>query len=353
MRGALPSVLNLEVSKGPLSRRILYAVLAAEVTLLVLLLEGQWTDRTRARQHGCGMLPAPRHRMKIAGLAAGGTASIGTVGYPESVTIRTSPGESPEEVMWRLVDLMRYTSPFQTSVSYEGDSIRLSGRPGFYFFRTTDKGLQTVGAVKNLTAAASKAGRRVRLSWDPPDHAPEKIFVFRHRTRLKVLPGTAKSYDDESFSGAWGSAGGFMFHYHIVCGGASEDGGCVMFSDVARVETNNPEVMLDDTFRVLTTGDGRGMWGATAGRPYKLRLHKNGGTDPVSWSLAEGKLPGGLALGGAGIISGVPEETGKWDFIAKVTDAAGATAAGALSIAVAEAREDEPSDVRRGWIRVY
>jgi hypothetical protein len=47
--------------------------------------------------------------------------------------------------------------------------------------------------------------------------------------------------------------------------------------------------------------------GAQVGKPYTATLTATGGTQPLSWSLASGSLPGGLALASSsGVISGTP-----------------------------------------------
>lgn len=60
------------------------------------------------------------------------------------------------------------------------------------------------------------------------------------------------------------------------------------------------------------------------GVPYAAEFPVLGGTPPYSFTILEGRLPQGLAMTGAGQISGTPQETG-WCFWLrlKVTDAAG------------------------------
>lgn len=76
--------------------------------------------------------------------------------------------------------------------------------------------------------------------------------------------------------------------------------------------------------------------GGEVGVPYSQTLATSGGTAPFVFSIAGGALPGGLTLDGTtGTISGSPTGLGAFSFTASFTDAAGAVATKALSIAVA------------------
>lgn len=61
--------------------------------------------------------------------------------------------------------------------------------------------------------------------------------------------------------------------------------------------------------------------GAVLNSDYQVTLLAGGGTLPLSWTLAGGALPAGLALDAAtGKISGMPAATGSVDFAVKVSD---------------------------------
>lgn len=70
---------------------------------------------------------------------------------------------------------------------------------------------------------------------------------------------------------------------------------------------------------ILTTS----MPVATVGVPYEVALASLGGTGPVSWSLVQGELPGGLSLDrNSGRISGTPEAEAFATFIVRAADGA-------------------------------
>lgn len=90
---------------------------------------------------------------------------------------------------------------------------------------------------------------------------------------------------------------------------------------------------------------------AAAGAPYSALLAASGGTAPYSWSLASGSLPPGLALSGAGALSGTPAASGTTSFTVEVTDAAGATATEALTLEVDTT--ETPMERSNNWSGYY
>ena len=80
------------------------------------------------------------------------------------------------------------------------------------------------------------------------------------------------------------------------------------------------------TTRVLTS--------AQMGQPYGQTLRAEFGTPPYTWSVASGSLPPGLALSTSGTLSGTPQQTGSFSFVASLVDASGKTAAASLSLEV-------------------
>jgi len=61
---------------------------------------------------------------------------------------------------------------------------------------------------------------------------------------------------------------------------------------------------------------------ATNGVSYNVVLSAAGGTAPYAWSLASGSsaLPANLTLSSGGVISGMPNQSGTFDFIIQMTD---------------------------------
>jgi hypothetical protein len=76
---------------------------------------------------------------------------------------------------------------------------------------------------------------------------------------------------------------------------------------------------------------------AISGTTYSQTLQAIGGSGTYSWSIASGRLPAGLSLSAAGVISGTPDATGTVSFVAGVKDSGNPaqTASVSLSITVA------------------
>jgi hypothetical protein len=71
------------------------------------------------------------------------------------------------------------------------------------------------------------------------------------------------------------------------------------------------------------------------GLPFTVtKLVSTGGLSPFEWSLKAGSLPPGLDLTSAGVITGVPESEGTFEFTVEVKDAENFTASVELKIIV-------------------
>jgi hypothetical protein len=68
--------------------------------------------------------------------------------------------------------------------------------------------------------------------------------------------------------------------------------------------------------------------------PYSQTLDATGGTRPYFWAIAAGTFPNGLALSGAGSLTGTPSAAGTFSFTVQVSDLEGFTAAAQFTISV-------------------
>ena len=73
---------------------------------------------------------------------------------------------------------------------------------------------------------------------------------------------------------------------------------------------------------------------AVVGQDYSQTLQAVGGSSPYRWDLKTGKLPDGLVLSEAGVISGSPATSGELFFEVRATDQSGQSIIAALSIDV-------------------
>lgn len=278
-----------------------------------------------------------RHAYAIPGVAAGGTLSLGQYGRPELLTINTAAGDTSAAIVQKLIarhledpESSPLPHPIATS---DGQALSLGGLPGEVYLRTTDTGIQAVAAVSNLRAVSSKSQSKVNLTWTAPSPAPDNILIRRYPSRIFRLSGTATSLEDVYDPAK--PRGGHRRTYKIICMETTTTR--TTTSDMIEITTEHPLQMKSDTFRITTTQE----WirNGTVGSAYRQIVYKEGGTNPVSWSLDSGTLPDGLALttvnrGVDAFVSGTPIATGTSEFALKVTDATGATTTKDFSITV-------------------
>ncbi|HEX7765943.1 MAG TPA: putative Ig domain-containing protein [Nitrospira sp.] len=77
--------------------------------------------------------------------------------------------------------------------------------------------------------------------------------------------------------------------------------------------------------------------GGTVGQDYNQPLQAAGGTGTLAWNVSAGSLPTNLNLNPAGVISGIPTNTGTANFTVKVTDALSQSDTQPLSITISSA----------------
>lgn len=97
--------------------------------------------------------------------------------------------------------------------------------------------------------------------------------------------------------------------------------------------TINPAVLLL-SIETQSLADG------VVGAEYSQTLRAAGGSSPYKWDLKSGRLPDGLVLSDAGVISGTPSTPGELSFEVRATDQSGQTIVASLSIDI-----DPPPDL--------
>ncbi len=278
------------------------------------------------------MTRGPRRKLEITGQGKGGTATLGVLlGSSDSfLTIATANGDSPAVVAAKFVTAFNNKgdtfSPFGI---FRADGAVIKTAASSLFFRTTDTGLGSVGSITNFRARTIKSQSKVIVSWTLNAPVPGDLLLIRNTRALKTLDGTATSFIDTTILNAESKA--LDTRYTIVgCKIVNAANGTVMFSDKSEVITQHPTAMADDTYKVLTVE----LDDAVKDKPYQATLEKNGGTNPVTWSVSAGTLPDGLTLNGDGLITGSPSAAGESTFTVQVTDSDSQTASKQLTLVV-------------------
>ena len=130
---------------------------------------------------------------------------------------------------------------------------------------------------------------------------------YSYKVTQGSLPKGLK-LDDKSgiISGAPKSSGTSSFTVQ-----AKDSGGSPPVSQALSI-TVNPDVKVSVKTTSLKT--------AKENKSYSETLAATGGTAPFTWAITAGALPGGLALGSGGVITGVPDVSGSYPFTVEVVD---------------------------------
>jgi hypothetical protein len=67
----------------------------------------------------------------------------------------------------------------------------------------------------------------------------------------------------------------------------------------------------------------RALPAGRVGKRYRANIRASGGTEPYRFSVVAGRLPRGLVLSRAGVVSGIPRRAGRYVFRIRATDADG------------------------------
>jgi serine/threonine protein kinase len=92
-----------------------------------------------------------------------------------------------------------------------------------------------------------------------------------------------------------------------------------------------PPVPAPDPLRVATPET---LPSGTVGIPYRFHLMAEGGKTPYQWTLDSGSPPSGVTLRPDGGIEGTPDQPFSGGFVARVTDAAGASLVSAIAMSI-------------------
>ena len=111
---------------------------------------------------------------------------------------------------------------------------------------------------------------------------------------------------------------------------------------------NTATFICDDEPPVITTTT---LPNGTIDTEYYTQLTATG-TEPITWSLANGNLPNGLTLSSIGVISGIPTTHGTFYFTVQATNSEGSDTK-ELSITIEECVGIEELKIENGELSIY
>jgi len=133
------------------------------------------------------------------------------------------------------------------------------------------------------------------------------------------LPSGVTLAGNGTLSGTPGSAGGFDFTAQVTDSNSASTTKLFHLQISGSLSITSPPTLP----------------GGAVGVAYSQTLTASGGTQPYTWSVTIGSLPGGLLLNaGTGAITGTPTATGTFNFTVQVADNASVKASQAFSIQI-------------------
>lgn len=240
--------------------------------------------------------------------------STGSVGASYSQSLAASGGTGPYS--WSIA-----AGSLPTGLTLTGATI--SGAPSTpgnssFAVRVTDAGIPQQVAEKTLTLLVVSS-----LTITTSSPLPTATIGVTYSQNLTATGGNS-NYVFSVFAGALPS-GISLTPAGTLAGNPSTPGS---FNFTVRVtDTSNPQQNAQQAFVlvvvmpliILTESP---LTPAVLGSPYSQAITAAGGVPEYRWGLAGGQLPAGMALSGAGSISGTPAATGVFNFSVQVTDSA-------------------------------
>jgi hypothetical protein len=255
----------------------------------------------------------------------GGTAPVfkitttsleaGVVGSAYSATLATSGGTSP--ISFALIDSTKL--PAGLTLSKTG---AISGTPT----TTTTGDTFTVQATdSSKTPQTAKVTLKLVVNANPisvtPLALPEGYVSSAYTVTLTAKGGTSP-YTWALATGSVAPVGLKLSTTGILSGTPSVAKAYSFSVKVTDSAKKTNTVTLSLVVGAALTINSSALPEATVGTPYTTTLSASGGKTPFVWSIAAGsKVPAGLALSSAGVLSGKPTTSGQVSFIVELKDA--------------------------------
>ena len=244
-------------------------------------------------------------------------SSVTTTVQPSPVTTIVEPTPTPTPTPTTTVEPTPTTTVVSATTTVPdagGEAVPTTTRPPTttttrpvppLAIDAADLTVATVGSVYDMELVAT--GGQIPHTWQVAAGA--------------LPPGLALSSDGR-ISGTPQASGQFSFSVRVADGSG-------------RSATASFALTAARALRVLTAT----LPEVEAGSAYQATLQATGGTPPYQWMVVEGRLPDGLVLSVAGVVSGTPSGGSPTSVVATATDSMGRVAhSGELAVAFATDR---------------
>ncbi len=175
--------------------------------------------------------------------------------------------------------------------------------------------------ITTVSLPNSKVGQQYSVTLSATGGAPPYTWTLGSGSSLPS--GLSLASATGVISGVPSSSSAGTYSIQIVASDSSSP---------AKFGSKSYLVTIAPTTLILTPSSLPSGHTATA---YSATIQASGGTPPYTFSLSFGSLPNGLALGSAGVISGVPRQVGYFNFNVTATDANGATGLASYTLSIA------------------
>ena len=235
------------------------------------------------------------------------TASVssGQIGVPYSLTL-TASGTAP--ITWGVI-----SGALPTGMTLSASTGLLSGRP-------TASGVFLFTVRASNTAGTSSRSLSVTINAPPSVTTTSLSVALKNVGYSQALTATGTAPITWSLSSGSLPAGLTLASYTGLISGTPTASGVFGFTLRASNASGSASRALSLTVNVSASISTKSLPDAVMGAAYSQTLTATG-TDPITWGIISGALPGGLSLNSAtGVISGNPTDSGQFSLIVKAAN---------------------------------
>lgn len=290
--------------------------------LLWLCLGVSWETLAEDPPSTGGGSGAPRTTyILFEGTAQGGEVSIQSVSdRGRAYSAKTQLGETAEQVVAKLADAK--DGEFLDERVPEGNALRVSAMVLRLYCRSTDPGIPTPPAVRNLQARPDAVRKVVAVTWENPDPSPSKVVIYRAGRAVGFQSGAGAAIEDSVSEGPTTQPKELQYVAVAMYEKTVNGNTCYRFSDAVVSETvSNPKYDPSDVAPAI---QGELPLHAKLDAQFSYQMKDfRADASLFTWAVDSGTLPPGVTLTEKGLLSGTPTTVGKYELEVRAVDAKG------------------------------